>query len=199
MRQDMEALIRDSNEERDTADLAGRVGLTQAWNERRRIKSALPTGFKTNTNVKLIQAFSRAAMDSSCKAKSRVPEAALLFTIMASMDANATPTDARETWKALVKYGDVFLKCWLPQIGAEPESVTPKDDPAPEPLAPPASLPPAHSEGTTPKIVAALAVAGADGLSSGQLHAKTGAYLTDIDLAVKQGLIRQVGEKYLTA
>jgi hypothetical protein len=48
----------------------------------------------------------------------------------------------------------------------------------------------------TPKIKAALAAAGNDGLTVGELYNKTGAYLTDLDLAVKQGLIREAGERY---
>jgi len=46
------------------------------------------------------------------------------------------------------------------------------------------------------KIQAALADAGSDGLDVGQLYRKAGAYLTDLDIAVKQGLIRQTGERY---
>jgi hypothetical protein len=47
-----------------------------------------------------------------------------------------------------------------------------------------------------PKILAALAAAGTVGLTVGELYNKAGAYLTDLDLAVKQGLIREAGEKY---
>lgn len=46
------------------------------------------------------------------------------------------------------------------------------------------------------KIRAALADAGSDGLDVGQLYRKAGAYLTDLDMAVKQGVIRQDGKKY---
>jgi uncharacterized OsmC-like protein len=47
-----------------------------------------------------------------------------------------------------------------------------------------------------PKILAALAAAGTVGLTVGELYSKAGAYLTDLDAAVKQGVIREEGEKY---
>jgi hypothetical protein len=63
------------------------------------------------------------------------------------------------------------------------------------PAAVPASAP-ANPSDKMSKIQAALAEAGSDGLDVGQLYHKAGAYLTDLDIAVKQGVIRQTGEKY---
>jgi hypothetical protein len=47
----------------------------------------------------------------------------------------------------------------------------------------------------TPKILAALATA-PEGLTVGELYNKAGAYLTDLDSAVKQGMIREAAGKY---
>lgn len=55
--------------------------------------------------------------------------------------------------------------------------------------------PAVKTEPRRPRFVAALASA-PDGLTMGELYNKAGAYLTDLDLAVKQGRIREAGEKY---
>jgi hypothetical protein len=93
---------------------------------------------------------------------------------------------AKEAYLALSRFEKYIFAGWVNEmhLRAEPAAATPVQTKTPA--------------DKTQKILAALAAAGA-GLTMGELYNKAGAYLTDLDLAVKQGLIHEAGEKYFAA